>query len=107
MSDPRKPEPLGDFESRLRDARAREAAAKARQTAEPAGSKAAMGYAFRVGIELVVGLVVGAGIGWLLDYWLGTSPALLILFFFLGAAAGIRNVFRTAQEINDAAQRRD
>jgi len=45
-------------------------------------------------------LVLGGGLGWLLDRWWHTSPAMLILFFFLGAAAGIVNVFRTAREIN-------
>jgi ATP synthase protein I len=47
-----------------------------------------------------VGLVVGGGIGWLLDRWLGTSPLLLILFFLVGAAAGMYNVVRAAREIN-------
>jgi ATP synthase protein I len=60
----------------------------------------AMGLAFRVGLELATGLVVGGGLGWLLDRWWHTSPAMLILFFFLGAAAGMVNVFRTAREIN-------
>ena len=54
----------------------------------------------RIGVELVAGLVVGGGIGWLLDRWLGTMPAMLILFFFLGAAAGIVNVFRTVRQMN-------
>ena len=43
--------------------------------------------------------------GWAIDWlfgWLGwhTRPAFLILFFVLGAAAGIRNVTRAAAEIN-------
>jgi ATP synthase protein I len=57
------------------------------------------GFAFRIGVELVSALLVGAGIGWLLDRWLGTTPFLLLLFFFLGAAAGILNVFRAAKEM--------
>ena len=36
------------------------------------------------------------GIGLLLDKWLGTTPWLLLLFFLLGSAAGIMNVFRVA-----------
>ena len=60
----------------------------------------AMGLAFRVGIELAAGLFVGGGLGWLLDRWWHTSPVMLILLFFLGAAAGMVNVFRTAREIN-------
>ena len=57
------------------------------------------GFAFRIGIELVVALMVGTGIGWLLDRWWGTEPFLLLLFFFLGAAAGLLNVFRAAREM--------
>lgn len=65
----------------------------------------AFGVAFRMVAELVSGLVVGGGIGWLLDRWLGTSPWLLVVFFALGAAAGIMNVFRAAREMNAARDR--
>lgn len=44
--------------------------------------------------ELVAPLVVGMFIGVMLDNWLRTAPLMMILFFFLGAAAGIRGVFR-------------
>ena len=56
----------------------------------------ALGIGFRIGIELVSAMVVGVGIGWLLDWWLGTRPWLLILFFLLGAGAGMLNVIRAA-----------
>ena len=55
------------------------------------------GQAFRIAAELVSGLLVGLGIGWGLDEWLGTKPWLLILFFFLGAAAGMLNVYRATK----------
>jgi len=45
---------------------------------------------------LVAALIVGVGIGLLLDRWLGTTPWFLIVFFLLGAAAGILNVYRAA-----------
>lgn len=64
--------------------------------------RSAMGYAFRVGVELVAGLLVGGVIGWLLDTWLGTLPLFLILFFFLGSAAGILNVYRAARQMERA-----
>ncbi len=98
----REKEPLKDFEARLNAARGRDEQGQGQPLVDPTASRAAMGYAFRIGIELAVGLVIGGGLGWLLDQWFGTTPLMLILFFFLGAGAGIRNVFRTAQEINRA-----
>ena len=58
----------------------------------------ASGYAkgFRLSSELVAGVVVGAGIGWLIDRWLGISPWGLIVFLLLGFAAGVLNVMRSA-----------
>jgi ATP synthase protein I len=51
---------------------------------------------FRLSTELVGGVIVGAGIGWLLDRWLGISPWGLIVFLLLGFAAGVLNVMRAA-----------
>jgi ATP synthase protein I len=51
---------------------------------------------FRLSTELVAGVLVGAGIGWLLDRWLGTTPWGLIVFLLLGFAAGVLNVMRAA-----------
>lgn len=82
---------MTDFEQRLGRARNRGASApdgKARGSA--------LGTAFRTSSELVAGLLVGGFIGWQLDEWLGTSPVFLLVFFMLGAAAGIWNVIRTA-----------
>jgi len=59
------------------------------------GSQSALGLGFRIGLELVVAVVVGAGIGWALDEWLGTAPWGMIILFFLGVAAGMVNVYRT------------
>ena len=48
----------------------------------------------RIATELLAGLLVGAGIGCTLDKWLDTNPWFLILFFLLGGAAGILNLWR-------------
>ena len=44
--------------------------------------------------ELISGVIVGAGIGYLLDILFGTRPLLLIIFLFLGGVAGFLNVYR-------------
>lgn len=97
MSQDPKPPSLDDLKARI--IRARHAVEPgAERPDEPRPGARAVGFALRIGVELAVGLAVGGGIGWLLDRWLGTMPGFLLLFFFLGAAAGIRNVFRAAQE---------
>jgi ATP synthase protein I len=48
-----------------------------------------------VGLAFVLAVVIGAWVGRVLDSWLGTSPWLFLLGFFLGLAAGILNVYRT------------
>jgi len=64
-----------------------------------------LGIAGRFATELVASLIAGGGLGWGLDWLCGhfgfhTRPVFLIVFFVLGAAAGIRNVMRAANEIN-------
>ena len=58
-----------------------------------------MGNALKLGTELVAAVAVGTIIGFILDNWFDTKPWLLIIFFFLGAAAGMLNVIRTANQM--------
>ncbi len=60
-----------------------------------------MGSAFKLGTELVSAVLVGTIIGFILDTWFGTKPWLIIVFFFLGSAAGILNVIRTAKRMQE------
>ena len=65
------------------------------------GSNAAsLGKALKISTELVAAVVVGATIGFLLDSWFDTKPLLTICFFFMGVAAGILNVFRSAKKMH-------
>ena len=68
----------------------------------------AFGTAFKFAAELVVGVVVGGGVGWLLDRQFGTQPWLMIVLVILGFAAGLLNVVRAAREaqaINEPLQK--
>ena len=58
-----------------------------------------MGNAFKLGTELVAAVLVGTIIGFILDTWFDTKPWLIIIFFFLGAAAGMLNVIRAANRM--------
>lgn len=46
--------------------------------------------------ELVAGVLVGGGIGLLIDRWLGTAPWGLVVLTLLGFVAGLVNVVRAA-----------
>jgi ATP synthase protein I len=96
-----------DDEERLRSEmdRLRASLSKARESRPPepaprAGSPGSdardSGYslAMKAGSEFITATALGTGIGWGLDRLLGTNPAFLIVFFFLGVAAGVWNVIR-------------
>jgi ATP synthase protein I len=72
----------------------------------PVADASAFARGFRLSTELVAGVLVGAGLGWLIDRWLGISPWGLIVFLMLGFAAGVLNVMRAAgvapdRQLND------
>jgi ATP synthase protein I len=91
MSDQEKPSDIARLEARLKEAESRRPPA-----AEPGSERSkGLSFAFRIGTELVAGIAVGAGLGWLLDRWLGTRPWLMIALFVLGAMAGMMNVYRS------------
>ena len=58
-----------------------------------------MGRAFKLGTDLVAAVAVGTIIGFILDTLFDTKPWLIIIFFFLGAAAGMLNVIRAANRM--------
>ena len=69
------------------------------------GDKAGIGQAFRLSSEFIAGVVVGAGIGYLVDTFFGTSPWGMIVFFLLGFAAAILNVMRAAGMVAESQMR--
>ena len=79
-SDRNRPAPLRDLEDRIKAARDKAGGRERRRDS--------------------------AGLGIVLDRWLGTTPWLLIVFFVLGCAAGFLNVYRTAQELEKRAKER-
>jgi ATP synthase protein I len=60
-----------------------------------------MGSAFKLGAEMVSAVLVGTIIGFILDTWFDTKPWLIIVFFFLGSAAGILNVIKVAKKMQE------
>lgn len=68
------------------------------------GTGAGFGAALKMSSEFVAGILVGAGLGYLLDLLAGTTPWGLIVFLFLGFAAGVLNVLRSAGQVAQPAQ---
>ncbi|MDV7340006.1 AtpZ/AtpI family protein [Terasakiella sp. A23] len=103
MSDENNRSELDEFDTRLKKAQETSTAPrglKVKTNEPPKG----FGLAIRCGADLVAGIAVGVGIGYALDnHVFDTKPWLMVLFFFLGAAAGIMNVFRTVQGLGMAA----
>ena len=62
-----------------------------------------MGIGARSGIEFVAAIVVSAGIGFMLDRWLHTSPLALLVMLGLGFAAGLLNIYRALNGMGYAA----
>ena len=85
-----------DFKTRLKIAKSK---IKKQINADTEKRGSFMGNAFKLGTELVAAVAVGTIIGFILDSWFGTTPWLIIIFFFLGAIAGILNVIRVANRM--------
>ncbi len=86
--------------ARLRDLERR----LSQMTRKPQADGPMAGYdrahvAWRMVTEIVAGIVLGAGIGYGLDWLFGTLPIMLILFVLLGFVAGIKVMMRTAAEL--------
>ena len=88
--------PPEDFKTRLKIAKSK---IKKQDLSNNEKRGSFMGNAFKLGTELVAAVGVGTIIGFILDSWFGTKPWLIIIFFFLGAAAGIINVIRAANRM--------
>lgn len=61
----------------------------------PADDRSGFAKGFRYAGDLLGGVIVGVGIGWFLDRWLGSSPWGLIVFTLLGFSAGVLNLMRS------------
>ena len=101
MADEHKPTSLEDLDARVTSARAAHKPRSGTGNSAAGGKPPLTGFglAMRIGTELVAAIAVGVGIGYVLDLWLGTKPWLMVVFFFLGSAAGMLNVYRATAHL--------
>jgi F0F1-type ATP synthase assembly protein I len=57
-----------------------------------------MGRYMALGTQMVLTTAIIAGIGYWIDKKTGKSPVFLIVFFFVGAAAGFQVVYRAFRD---------
>lgn len=100
-------DPLDELDRKIKDAQSRQ---KTHDDHDASGDKSndrAMGMAMRVGVEMVAGLLVGGGLGFLIDNAFDTGPWGLIVMVVLGFCAGIMNVYRTVAGLGMSVGYRD
>lgn len=93
------PSPFGEFDARLEQARKK---GEPERAGAPDGSgrePRPFGQGMQAGIEILAGVAGGLAIGWALDLWTGLRPLFLIVFFVLGAAAGLLNAYRHLRRV--------
>ena len=73
--------------------------AKSKYISNKKNEPKSFGKVMKVVVEIVAAMAVGLGIGILIDNYFETRPIFIIVFFLLGSAAGILNVFRVAKSL--------
>lgn len=101
MTDPNDPPTLESIDARLKAAQnagAEKQKAGFRQRENSRG----MGLGMRIGIELVVSVLAGGGIGLFIDTKLNTKPIFMLALLVLGFTAGVLNVLRLTKGLDQA-----
>jgi ATP synthase protein I len=100
VPDPSDQERLARLEERI------DAAKKAQEPGPKVATQISQAHqAWRMIVELVVGIGIGVSIGYGFDVLFGTSPWLLVLFTLLGFAAGVNVMLKTAKELQNEAMK--
>ena len=91
-----------DLASRIASAKRERDIEDNRASADNSRDMTVLARGMRIGTEFIAAILVGAGLGYLIDLGLGTSPWGLLILLMVGFAAGILNVIRVVAEMNAA-----
>jgi len=98
------PEPSQDrakeIDERLRELNKRHGRDIPAKSKSSVSSGAGYGNAFRLSSEFISAILVGAAIGYAIDWLAGTTPWAMIVFMLLGFVAGVMNVLRAAGKMS-------
>jgi ATP synthase protein I len=97
MTEREPPKPRDDLDERLSKFRSERDVATGRNRFKTDSTNNGLGFAMRIGVEVVAAVIIGVAFGLFLDDWLGTKPWFMLLFFVLGSAAGMFNVYRVVR----------
>ncbi|MBM3468068.1 MAG: hypothetical protein FJX71_01390 [Alphaproteobacteria bacterium] len=61
---------------------------------QSSSSLSGLGFAYRLGLEFISGILVGLILGYTIDEVFGTKPWGMVGMVLLGSAAGLLNIFR-------------
>lgn len=92
------PEELGHRIQQAREKQAREEG-RSLTDGQLQSKSGNMGSAMRVATDLVAALFVGGLLGYGIDRWLGTKPWGMVIFLFIGFAAGFMNIYKSQMGI--------
>jgi ATP synthase protein I len=67
------------------------------------GVESAMSFGMRAGAQFVSAVVLGGGLGWAIDRWLGTRPFGMLILMVLSFIAAMANVWRSMSKAVDVA----
>ena len=101
MTEHKDPPTLEDIDARLKAARG-EADEKQRAADRTREKSRGMGMGMRIGIELVISVLAGGGIGLFIDSKLNTKPIFMLALLALGFTAGVLNVVRISRGPDEA-----
>ena len=90
-----------DLEARIARAR-RQGGANTPAEASSQGNLSGMSRGFRLASEFTAAILVGAGLGYIIDMFLPTRPWGMVGLLLLGFAAGVLNVVRASAQMNRA-----
>ena len=85
------PADLSALDAKLKAARERNQGPGDKAGSQDAGQSSS-GYGLRLSVELIASLLAGLGLGWTIDWFVGSQPLFMLIFMFLGLGLGVYHV---------------